>query len=686
MKLKIKLIKRAALLTLLTTVNSQFSTARAQGTAFTYQGRLNDNGVAANGSYDLRFAVFDAVTGGNQAGVARTNLATGVTNGVFAVTLDFGGIFTGASYWLDIGVRTNGAGTFVGLTPRQPLLPVPYAMFANTAGNLSGTVSNSALPASPSFSGTVSGGSFSGSGANLTSINAGNISSGTLADARLSGNVALRAGGNTFTETQVFDGQIRLDTTNGFSQSSSGNFYIDAPFLVGGRVAVLENGNVGVGVTSPIQKLQVAGTATVTGSVGIGTTNPTQKLHVVGNALLTGALDLPATATINGGPNRIFLSDPSLQNVFIGQVSGIGNTTGGNNTAVGNQALPNNTTGTFNTAIGNLALDSNTTASFNTATGALALFSNTTGSQNTAGGFEALFNNTTGINNTAIGFEALASGTFASNNTAMGALALNGNTTGANNVAVGDSALAMSSGGNGNTAVGHQALQFTTGTGGNTAIGMGALVNDTTGPDNVAIGNGALGNITTGSGNIGIGIGSGAQLSSSANNNIDIGDSGSFTDQGTIRIGDVIHHDAFIAGVFGSTAASGVGVFVDSNGHLGTFTSSARFKQNIRSMGDESDVLLSLRPVSFQYKPEYDPQGLPQFGLIAEEVEKVDPDLVAHDADHHIYTVRYQAVDAMLLNEFLKQHQKLEAQKSEIQDLKQSVADLKALTEKSARN
>lgn len=272
-------------------------------------------------------------------------------------------------------------------------------------------------------------------------------------------------------------------------------------------------------------------------------------------------------------------------------------------------------------------------------------------------------------------------------NTAVGADALDDNTTGSGNVAVGDAALLANGVGNGNTAVGHQALQNYTGSGGpSTAIGSGALQLVTTGIDNVAVGAGALSALTTGSGNIALGNDAGGFLSGTSSENIDIGDTGAPGDQNTIRIGGVIHHNAFIAGIYGSTAASGVSVFVDSNGHLGTLTSSARYKQNIRSMGDESDVLLSLRPVSFQYKPDLDPQATPQFGLIAEEVDKVDPDLVARDGKNQIYTVRYQAVSAMLLNEFLKQHEKLEAQNTEIQDLKQSVADLKALVEKSARN
>ena len=164
-------------------LNPQLSTAHAQGTAFTYQGRLNFNGNPAAGNFDVRFAVFDTNTNGNQFGFTLTNSATAVTNGLFAVTLDFGaGIFTGPSRWLEISARTNGNGAFATLTPRQALTPTPYAMFANTASNVSGTVSaaqigggtllNSVLPTSPSFSGTVSANQISGNGGNVTNVNA----------------------------------------------------------------------------------------------------------------------------------------------------------------------------------------------------------------------------------------------------------------------------------------------------------------------------------------------------------------------------------------------------------------------------------------------------------------------------------------------------------------------------------
>ena len=164
-------------------------------------------------------------------------------------------------------------------------------------------------------------------------------------------------------------------------------------------------------------------------------------------------------------------------------------------------------------------------------------------------------------------------------------------------------------------------------------------------------------------------------------NNIDIGNAGVAGESKTIRIGSTPLGNSnngqtrtFIAGIYGVAAAQGVAVYVNSSGQLGTHTSSARFKQNIRAMDDASDALLSLRPVTFRYKKEIDPEGIPQFGLVAEDVEKVNPDLVARDAQGKVYTVRYEAVNAMLLNEFLKEHRKVEEQEAMISQVKSTLA------------
>src|SRR5437870_766726 len=266
----------------------------------------------------------------------------------------------------------------------------------------------------------------------------------------------------------------------------------------------------------------------------------------------------------------------------------------------------------------------------NTAEGEHALFSLITGFNNTAIGFKALFSLTTGKNNTASGFEALFSNTTGSGNTASGALALHANTTGFNN-----------------TATGIQALQNNTTGNNNTAIGFVALLSNTTGSDNIALGFQAGQNLTTGS------------------NNIDIGNLGVAGDSKRIRIGTAgTQTKTFIAGISGATVAGGVRVIVGSNGQLGTVVSSNRFKDAIKPMDKASEAILALRPVTFYYKKELDPDGIPQFGLVAEQVEKVNPDLVARDEEGKPYTVRYEAVNAMLLNEFLKEHRTVQELKS----------------------
>ena len=322
---------------------------------------------------------------------------------------------------------------------------------------------------------------------------------------------------------------------------------------------------------------------------------------------------------------------------------------GTNNTAMGFQALFNNTTGSFNAATGDFALLNNTTGVGNTANGDSALFNNTTGGFNAAIGVDALFANTTGGANTATGTEALGSNTTGNNNTATGASALFGcgfegctSSTGSNNTATGASALGINNTGNNNTATGFNALGLNSSGNSNTAEGFQALA-CSTGSNNIALGSNAGSNLTTG------------------NNNIDIGASGAPGESNTIRIGTVgVHKSAYIRGISGATVASGVTVIVDTKGHLGTVQSSAQFKDEIKPMDKASEVILALKPVTFRYKREIDPEGIPQFGLVAEQVEKVNPDLVARDAVGKVYTVRYEAVNAMLLNEFLKEHRKVQ--------------------------
>ena len=284
---------------------------------------------------------------------------------------------------------------------------------------------------------------------------------------------------------------------------------------------------------------------------------------------------------------------------------------------------------------------------------------NTTGTQNTANGANALQNNTRGNDNTANGFEALVRNTSGSNNTANGSGALQSNTTGSGNTANGTNALFHNTFGINNTANGTKALFNNNGGGANTASGWQALLSDTTAQNNTAIGVTALQNNTTGSFNVAVGAEAGINLTT-GNDNIYIANQGVAGDSGTLRIRNIRQTAAYIQGIYGQTVASGVGVIIDSTGHLGTVKSSAAFKEAIKPMDRASEALLALEPVTFRYKHELDPNGMPQFGLIAEQVEKVNPDLVVKGEDGKVMTVRYDAVNAMLLNEFLKEHGKVE--------------------------
>ena len=293
--------------------------------------------------------------------------------------------------------------------------------------------------------------------------------------------------------------------------------------------------------------------------------------------------------------------------------------------------------------------------------------------ETTAEGKGALFSLTTGFGNTALGFNALHSNTEGSYNTAAGRNALLSNTTGFHNTATGGAALLANTTGEGNTATGRAALANSTTGNQNAATGWQALFSNTTGNQNTATGAFALFSNTTGRGNIALGIGAGGELTT-GDNNIDIGNEGVADEANTIRIGGD-QTKTFIAGISG-TAVTGLAVRVSSSGQLGTAPSSKRFKDEIKPMDKASEAILALKPVSFHYKHKVDPEGTPQFGLIAEEVAKVNPDLVARDAKGEIYTVRYDAVNAMLLNEFLKEHRKVQEQEATIAQLKNGMERL----------
>lgn len=706
----------------------------AQGTAFTYQGRLNEGGSPANGVYDIRASLYLTNSGGTVFAGPLTNPAVAVSNGLFTITLDYGSVFEGATYWLQIGVRSNNVGGFTILSPRQQLTPTPYALFANTSSNLSGTVSAAQL------SGTVGNGQLANS---AISINAGTGLSGggtvalggsttlnntgvlsvtgnaditvstvggavTLGDTATSADTASTivrrdTGGNFSAASITLDGNLNLPTTTattGIIYSGAGTLvhaYGVQDFFAGpsaGNLTTSGNGNTGLGYLALSSIVDGSGN-TASGAYALnfntsGTHNTANGYH----ALYSNTTGSENTAS---GRSALHNNTTGTQNTADGVQALNLNSSGSNNTAMGYQALYSNSNGIHNTAVGYRALVNNTTGSENTANGRAALYNNTTGAQNTAGGAQALNFNSDGNHNTANGYQALFSSTSASDNTANGYQALYSNTSGYQNTANGSQALYFNTSGYYNTANGYQALNFNTSgfentangyqalsssTGGsdntangfaallslttgdfNTANGMDALRALTSGDDNTADGVYSLGLLTVGNHNTALGYEAGVNVTSGTNN-IEIGNAGAGSDNQTIRLGDS-QTSTFIAGIYNSTVTAAQ-VYVNANGRLGIFSSSRRYKDNIQTLGEASAALYALRPVTFKYKPGIDSGGVPQFGLIAEEVNQVDPDLVVHDEQHGIYTVRYEAVNVMLLNEFLKEHRKVQAQEMEI--------------------
>src|SRR5258706_380800 len=327
------------------------------------------------------------------------------------------------------------------------------------------------------------------------------------------------------------------------------------------------------------------------------------------------------------------------------------------NTASGFQALYSNTTGCENTASGFKALYSNTTGQGNTATGLFALWANTSGTFNTASGLDALVNNETGNDNTASGVYALLSNITGDDNTASGFGALATNTTGSQNTASGFHALYENTTGSDNTASGFQALNRNSGGNHNTAAGFNAVFANVTGNDNTGVGYLALHSNTTGSNNIAIGTNAGSSVTGS--NNIDVGSTGSAGESGVIRIGGPLQSAAYIAGI-SSTQLTGSAVYVAANGRLGVLASSERYKTEIAPMAGSTQNLHELRPVSFHLKS--DPKGAVQYGLIAEEVNKVFPELVIRDEAGTIQGVRYDELAPMLLNEVQQEERKIDGQ------------------------
>jgi hypothetical protein len=461
-----------------------------------------------------------------------------------------------------------------------------------------------------------------------------------------------------------------------------------SPFALNAGNAVFTTGSVGLGTTAPTQVLDVWGNVNVNGYLALNELpflHRSRALGTVGyNTFLgesAGNLTTPAQAS----------SGLASFNTGIGWAALWSIGSGASNTALGYSTLRSNTLGNLNTAMGSLALWQNTTAGTNTAIGSYALSSQSFDNGgvpwdawNTAIGFNALAANqptsiTTGDRNTAVGAVALRNNTTGRGNTAVGVDSLQQNTTGYLNTSVGFESLLSNGTGTGNVALGSGALRYNDLGHENTAIGGDALytLSGLFNSGNVALGGGALRNLGAGDSNIAIGWTAGQSLGSGSSN-IYIGSfGGGSSETGFIRIGaNGKQSKAFMAGVYGATTQfAGVPVVMDLNGQLGTVSSSLRYKEDVQDMGVLSDRLFGLRPVTFKYKAQV--EGPIHFGLIAEEVAEILPELVIHGQGGRIETVAYHELAPMLLNELQKQRRQIEALKAELAEIHAALSQRK---------
>jgi hypothetical protein len=498
--------------------------------------------------------------------------------------------------------------------------------------------------------------------------------------------------GNSTGSYNTAIGAGALDLNNGENNTATGTAALllnttGIQNTANGAFALYNNnvggGNIAIGYQ--------AGSALTTGNNNIAIGNicaagESDTIRIGDPAIHAGIFLAGITAMSPAAPNQAVLVNPATGQLGSADTSSFGVvSTDPDNTAVGDQVLVSNT-GESNTGTGFRALFGNTTGTGNTAAGTEALENNDSGGYNDAVGAFALSSNIDGSFNNAFGNTALSLNIHASENTAIGDLALANNDSTGNgkaqfNTAVGAQALSTNTDGDSNNAIGFYALGFNTAGSLNQAMGVNALIGNVDGVANIGIGDSAAVGNTSGSFNTVVGYMAGQDITDGFDN-IYIGATsgdGVGNESSTIRIGDPAHvFQCYVAGISGQIASGGVPVFVTENGKLGTLTSSARFKDDIKPMANASQSILALKPVTFRYTKELDPEGIPQFGLVAEEVEKVNPELVVRDDKGKPYSVRYEAVNAMLLNEFLKGHRTVQEQQAIIAQLKSAVAKQEA--------
>jgi trimeric autotransporter adhesin len=669
-----------------------------------YQGRVTVNGTGFTGMGQFKFALVNAAgttsfwsndETSNAGAQPTAAVSLTVSNGLYSVLLGDttltnmtavpASVFTNADVRLRVWFN-DGANGWLQLAPDQRLAATGYAQMAAAVAD--GAITSSKLASGLTLGGTASlSGSLSMPATSGPALGAISQNGGSLLHTYGTDSLFLGGGAGNFTFTGIrntgIGDEVLMALTTGSGNTAVGDDALKSNTTGNYNTAVGE-GSMELNISGP-NNIAVGLNALRTNSSGssnVAVGTEAMKLNTTGgNNTAVGYLALFNNTTAGGnlavGAQALFKNVTTAGNTAVGYYA-LRENTGPNNTALGYQALVNNTTGSNNTAIGLDALLANSTGINCVAVGSFALNANTTAADNVAVGVQSLFRNTMGVGNTATGTYSLFNNLTGSSNSALGTYALAANTSGNNNTALGNGALSGNATASDNTAVGYQAMQTNSIGVSNTAVGLDAMMSNTSGNNNAAFGKNALFANTSGGGNIALGWESGKNLTTGSNN-IMIGNLGVAAEAATIRIGtDGTHTRTFISGISGVTSSGGAQVFINSSGRLGTTTSSRRFKHGIVDMGPTSEMILGLRPVTFRYKEELDPDQLPQFGLIAEEVARIHPLLVVRDEKGDIQSVRYEQVNAMLLNEFLKEHHRGEKRDAEIENLKHQLQAMEA--------
>ena len=610
--------------------------------------------VLANAATNLNTAstiVKRDASGNFAAGTITANLNGNATSATTATTATTATNFTGS---LAGDVTGTQSATVVSSVGGQAAANVAAAtVLANAATNLNTANAIVKRDASGNFAATTITANLNGNATTATTATTATNFTGSLAgdvtgtqSATVVSTVGGQTAANVAAATVLANAATSTDTASAIvKRDASGNFTTNMITIDGTTTNATD-----VATKAYVDAQVVSGTnlntpntfvkRDNTGSFAAQVISMTDGVHS-GNLILSTDPSTSTAGNIIKGSNR-FIHDFGTNNTFVGLNAGNFTMSGsGANTGIGTSVLTVNGTGANNTAVGASALTANTSGVANTALGSSALAANTSGAQNTAVGSGALFTNTTNSFNTAVGTNALRLSTT-SFNTAVGSSAMAATTTGSSNTAVGSNALTANTTGVNNTAIGGSALVANTTGNSNTGVGISTFNALTTGSSNVAIGSSAGGVVTTG------------------NNNIYISASAAASSEGTTtRIGN-LQTKCFIAGIRGvtTTNANAVAVLIDSAGQLGTASSSRDVKHDIENMGDASNNILNLRPVTFVYNS--DESNTTQYGLIAEEVAEIFPNIVVLDNNGQPETVQYQVLPVLLLNELKKQHVTIE--------------------------